>query len=292
MKRRKYDRHTCSKNQNMLYQICPAWQQSASTSIYVYSPPDKALELSNVSCLAQLPLFFGTVIGWIQVDIYTFPSAPPCCQKWHTSIMNKREALNWYLNECKSEGLQSWWFMIMHNDVWLGCLSHHEALSGNVAGKAHYTALLQAIQCQSRSHGIHRSRHWTNWAHPTTRLFIEPLVLSIFDFKMFKHLALQMQSLQSSHFAFRLPMPGDARTKWISSNLETYEIWRPKKSFRMFRKADKCFGNPRIGSSNQPGRSVRQWQSWDDGCPLSWTAAVWALQTSKVAPARRRQAIL
>ena len=81
MKRRKYDRHTCSKNQNMLYQICPAWHQSASTSIHVYSPPDKALELSNVSCLAQLPLFFGTVIGWIQVDIYAFPSAPPCCQK-------------------------------------------------------------------------------------------------------------------------------------------------------------------------------------------------------------------
>lgn len=208
--------------------------------------------------------------------------------------MNKREALNWYLNECKSEGLQSWWFMIMHNDVWLGCLSHHEALSGNVAGKAHYTALLQAIQCQSRSHGIHRSRHWTNWAHPTTRLFIEPLVLSIFDFKMFK-----MQSPQSSHFAFRLPMPGNVRNvsskSWQEQDVNIFELGNlsePSKFKRMFRKAHKCFGNPRLGSSNQPGRSVRQWPSWDDGCPLSWTAAVWELQTSKVAPARRRQAIL
>lgn len=156
----------------------------------------------------------------------------PVARKWHTSIMNKREALNWCLNECKSEGLQSWWFIIMHNDVWLGCLSHHEALSGNVAGKAHYTALLQAIQCQSRSHGIHRSRHWTNWAHPTTRLFIEPLVLSIFDFKMFKHLALQMQLLQSSHFAFRLPMPANVRNVSSKSWQEQSEYLRTWKLMR------------------------------------------------------------
>ncbi len=110
VKRRKCDRHACWKNQNMLYQICPARQQSASTSIHAL-----VKHLSFRMSLVYHNFHFSSAQSLVEFKSTSTPfHAQPCCQKVTLqSRTRKREALNWHLNECKSKGLLSWWFMII-----------------------------------------------------------------------------------------------------------------------------------------------------------------------------------